>query len=65
MGHKVRTSDTCIRPCCCPTRPALLASPATSFWLKEALTTQWTRDPVDALRDAEALVHLLKERLNP
>lgn len=39
-----------------------LNSPATSFWLKEALNKAMQRDPVDALHDAEELVFLLDER---
>lgn len=34
-----------------------------SFWLKEQLSNTKRRDPVDALNDAEALVLVLKERL--
>jgi hypothetical protein len=41
-----------------------LRDPATSFWLKHTLATALTRDPLDALRDAETLVHILKARVN-
>lgn len=40
----------------------LLADPATSFWLKDALRSALTRDPVDAERDAEILYVLLRCR---
>lgn len=42
----------------------LQADPSSSEWLKR--TAQWAgqRDPVDALYDAEALLELLKLRLN-
>ncbi len=35
--------------------------PATSYWLKNALKEALTRDPVDAVIDAELLATLLKE----
>lgn len=35
-----------------------------SFWLKATLRSALNRDPVDALNDAEALVILLKNRLD-
>lgn len=37
----------------------ILADPAASFWLKESLRTALTRDPVDALNDADVLVAVL------
>lgn len=40
---------------------AILADPATSYWLKAAATAV-IRDPVDVLADAEALVMALKAR---
>lgn len=40
---------------------ALLANPATSWWLREAVNGGLSRDPVDALRDAVTLVAILKE----
>ncbi len=42
---------------------AALADPSTTYWLRDALKSALLRDPVDALRDAEALADLLKERL--
>ena len=33
-----------------------------SFWLKDVAHTAFKRDPVDALRDAETLVAMLKDR---
>ena len=41
-----------------------LADPSTTYWLRDALKSALPRDPVDALRDAEALVDLLKDRLD-
>ena len=38
-----------------PTREALLASPCTSFWLKDALNKLAERDVLDALHDAHLL----------
>jgi hypothetical protein len=42
---------------------AILADPASSDWLKEALQTALERDPVDALHDALALAEVLERRL--
>ena len=42
---------------------AALADPSTTYWLRDALKSALLRDPVDALRDAEALAVLLKDRL--
>lgn len=47
-----------------PTPEQIMADPAASFWLKEALQKAITRDPVDALNDAEVLVAVLQGRLN-
>jgi hypothetical protein len=41
----------------------VLTDPSASEWLKSALQTAMTRDPVDALNDAFALAGLLEERL--
>jgi hypothetical protein len=41
----------------------LLADPAASHWLKQALQTSLERDPVDALNDSLALAGILEERL--
>jgi hypothetical protein len=41
----------------------MLASPAASYWLKNAARTALQRDPVDALHDAEALVVMLRGNL--
>lgn len=41
----------------------VLNSPASSYWLKEAIQALGKRDPVDALRDAELLVTICKEHL--
>jgi hypothetical protein len=40
----------------------VLADPAASFWLKEALRSALSRDPVDAANDAEVLAQLLDRR---
>ncbi len=42
----------------------VLADPSTTYWLRDALKSSLTRDPVDALRDAEALVDFLRDRLD-
>jgi len=39
----------------------VLSDPAASFWLKEALRSALTRDPVDAANDAEILFSLLDD----
>ena len=41
---------------------AVIESPATSYWLKQALETALHRDCVDAANDAEALSDLLSRR---
>ncbi len=41
-----------------------LNDPACRKWLRDALDTALPRDPVDALADAEHLVHLLRLRLD-
>jgi hypothetical protein len=40
----------------------VLKSPASSYWLTNALQSAERRDPVDVLRDAETLVHIFKMR---
>jgi hypothetical protein len=40
----------------------VLADPAASFWLKEALSSALNRDSVDAANDAEVLAQLLDRR---
>ena len=42
----------------------LQCDPSTSYWLKEQFLGTKKRDPVDALKDAEALVSALKIRLS-
>jgi len=37
----------------------VIANPATSTWLRDALTTALGRDPVNAVNDAEYLSELL------
>ena len=41
----------------------LLAADDVSFWLKDAIRSTADRDPVDVLRDAQALVEVAKARL--
>lgn len=45
-----------------PTIEGVLADPAASFWLKNALRSALQRDPVDAANDAEVLAKLLDQR---
>ena len=45
-----------------PTLEEVLRDPAASFWLKYALRTALSRDPVDAANDAEVLAKLLDRR---
>ena len=42
---------------------AALADQSTTYWLRDAIKSALARDPVDALRDAETLASLLRERL--
>ena len=42
---------------------AVLANPATSYWLRDTIKSALQRDPVDALADAERLTALLSQRL--
>lgn len=41
-----------------------LADPSTTYWLRDAIKSALLRDPVDAIRDAEILLELLKDRLD-
>lgn len=43
---------------------AILADPATSYWLRDAIVSSCERDPFDAERDALALAALLTRRLD-
>lgn len=43
---------------------ALLANPATSYWLKNALVSALERDPFDAERDAMILATILTRNLD-
>ena len=45
-----------------PPIPEILADPAASSWLKNALREALSRDPVDAANDAEILAKLLDRR---
>ena len=40
----------------------VLADPAASFWLKAALCSALSRDPVDAAHDSEIMARLLDRR---
>lgn len=45
-----------------PTIQQVIASPCTSYWLKDALKSALDRDCVDAARDAELLAAILSRR---
>jgi hypothetical protein len=45
-----------------PEIDAILADPAASFWLKAALRSALSRDPVDAAHDSEILARLLDRK---
>ncbi|WP_348701125.1 hypothetical protein [uncultured Limnobacter sp.] len=45
-------------------RNHLLESPCVSYWLKKALRALDGRDPVDALKDIEALWHVANNRVS-
>jgi hypothetical protein len=43
---------------------AIIANPATSYWLRDAIVSACARDPFDAERDAITLAALLTRRLD-
>jgi hypothetical protein len=45
-----------------PTIDEILDDPAASFWLKAALHSALSRDPVDAANDADVLARVLEHR---
>jgi hypothetical protein len=45
-----------------PTIKSVLADPGASNWLKDALRSAITRDPVDAANDASFLKNILEDR---
>lgn len=45
-------------------RDQILEDPGCSFWLKEAISKLETRDPCDAVGDAELLLRLANLRLS-
>jgi hypothetical protein len=45
-----------------PTIDEILDDPAASFWLKAALHSALSRDPIDAANDADVLARLLDYR---
>lgn len=47
-----------------PTIEQIVADPATSYWLKNALKQAIARDPVDALHDAMSLTTILSRRFD-
>lgn len=60
---RVMASEFCSRqPDGLPTIEQVLADPAASDWLKVALRSALSRDPVDAANDAEVLAKLLDRR---
>jgi hypothetical protein len=54
MSHVKRPSTDDL-----PTIEAVLEDPAASFWLKAALRSALSRDPVDAANESELLARLL------
>jgi hypothetical protein len=55
--------ETATDPTPLPSPDEILADPAASDWLKNAIRTSLTRDPVDAANDAEFLFRLLDRRV--
>ena len=51
--------------CSPPSSPSatILADPATSRWLRDALRSALVRDPVDAANEAEVLARVLADRV--
>ena len=47
-----------------PTIESVLADPSASKYIKEVLEQWLKRDPVDAVNDAEVLLHVLQKRLD-
>ncbi len=45
-----------------PEAEQVVCDPSASFWLKNALRSALTRDPVDAANDAEVLARILDQR---
>lgn len=45
------------------TRAAIIADPAATYWLRDAMAALEKRDPVDALKDAETLLRLAQLRV--
>lgn len=45
-----------------PTIDEILDDPGASFWLKAALRSARSRDPVDAANDADVLARVLERR---
>ena len=46
-----------------PLEARVLNDPASSYWLRDRILDTRNRDPLDALRDAEMLVKILKARV--
>ena len=42
----------------------IMQDPATSFWLRGALRALLTRDPIDALSDAQVLAEIMRKYVN-
>jgi hypothetical protein len=47
-----------------PTIEQIVADPAASYWLKDALKQAVTRDPLDALHDAITLTTILRRNVD-
>lgn len=45
-----------------PTIQDVLNDPSASYWLKDALQSSLSRDPIDAANDTELLARLLSQR---
>jgi hypothetical protein len=45
-----------------PSVETLLRDPSTSFWMRNALVSAMSRDPVDSANDAELLAKVLNRR---
>jgi len=55
MNEPLETNDL-------PEIEEVLADPAASYWLKAALRSALSRDPLDAAHDADTLARLLYRR---
>lgn len=63
QGEALEPLETATEPAPLSSPADILADPAASGWLKNALRAAMTRDPVDAANDAEFLFRLLDRRV--